>query len=610
MKKSICEKNCRISSVGKTITRTTKSIALFISGILLLATLTILSSHNTVNAAPFLSPAKIKISPTSGAAGTEIRVEGEFYAPFSTITITFDGDSVSTSPETISVKSDGKFSAKFIVPDIDAAESIRVRASDNSVFRNSASANFVLTGGSGSSSGEPISDAAPRSQSISMDEDASRLVVLKASHEDENVHYSIVDNPLHGSLSDFDSEKGTVTYSPYTDYSGTDRFTFSVEDSDFIGTVSITIREINDKPIARNAEVTTLEESALQITLSGSDVDDDTVTFSIVGVPTHGWLSGTAPNVAYLPDKDYDGYDSFRFRTSDGEATSDIATVAIRINAVNDPPVVDAQTSLSTRGNDRIRITLMATDIDSESLDFTIVLRPEHGTLSRPLTTAPHVAMSEYMPNPNYSGPDSFTFTANDGSQVNGISNTGRVTIMVSGSAQSGVDTGTPELPPASPDGEVNQGISSENGDLDASTGGTVNDANISAGNLPDIIPPTLLVPTRAIILDASTMIGSTVNYETSANDNVDGVILPHCYPRSGLLFPVGESIVKCTVTDKAGNTSERSFAVVVHPFEFDSNHLIQLSIAIIIGIGVTGVLMIIRRYRQNSIDNIMEQQN
>jgi len=122
--------------------------------------------------------------------------------------------------------------------------------------------------------------------------------------------------------------------------------------------------------------------------------------------------------------------------------------------------------------------------------------------------------------------------------------------------------------------------------------------------NLLDTIPPNLLVPSRQIILDASTFIGATVNYESSANDNVDGIVIPKCYPRSGLMFPIGESVVKCTAIDRQGNTAERAFNVIVQPFKFDESSL-RSSITILIASvgGVAAAVMLIRKRRHSSLD-------
>ena len=59
-----------------------------------------------------------------------------------------------------------------------------------------------------------------------------------------------------------------------------------------MATVSITVAPVNDAPTAADQAVTTPEDTAVTITLTGSDVDGDALTFTIVTPPLHGALSG------------------------------------------------------------------------------------------------------------------------------------------------------------------------------------------------------------------------------------------------------------------------------------------------------------------------------
>ena len=124
--------------------------------------------------------------------------------------------------------------------------------------------------------------------------------------------------------------------------------------------------------------------------------------------PSHGTLSGTAPNVTYTPLPNYNGPDSFSFTVNDGTLTSAPATVSITVTPVNDPPTALAQ-SVSTPEDTAKAITLAGSDPDGGALTFAIGAAPAHGTLSG---TANNVT---YTPAPDYNGPDSFTFTVNDG---------------------------------------------------------------------------------------------------------------------------------------------------------------------------------------------------
>ena len=58
-------------------------------------------------------------------------------------------------------------------------------------------------------------------------------------------------------------------------------------DSD-VATVSITVTPLGDSPIADNQSVTTTEDVAKAIVLTGSDPDGNPVTYTIVSAPSHG----------------------------------------------------------------------------------------------------------------------------------------------------------------------------------------------------------------------------------------------------------------------------------------------------------------------------------
>ena len=96
---------------------------------------------------------------------------------------------------------------------------------------------------------------------------------------------------------------------------------------------------INDAPVADNQSVSTNEDTDKGITLTATDAENDPLTFSVVDTPSHGTLSGTGANLTYHPAANYNGSDSFTYKANDGSADSNVATVSITVNAVNDAPV-------------------------------------------------------------------------------------------------------------------------------------------------------------------------------------------------------------------------------------------------------------------------------
>jgi MYXO-CTERM domain-containing protein len=173
-------------------------------------------------------------------------------------------------------------------------------------------------------------------------------------------------------------------------------------------TVSITVAAVDDAPTASAQSVGTAEDTPVAVTLSGSDVDGDALTYEVVGAPSRGTLSGTAPALAYLPAADFSGEDAFSFRVSDGTTVSAPAAVTVTVAAVNDLPVASGQ-SVETDEGVALAVTVTASDVDGDPLSYRVVSGPSHGTLAG---TAPALT---YAPGAGYSGDDEFGFVASDG---------------------------------------------------------------------------------------------------------------------------------------------------------------------------------------------------
>lgn len=246
---------------------------------------------------------------------------------------------------------------------------------------------------------------------VALDEDASLDINVKANDSDpDGDPMAIVSftQPSHGRT--LRSNIG-ILYIPDANYHGPDSFTYQISDRTVTGntaTVSITVKPVNDAPTADAQSVTTDEDAAVAVVLSGGDIDGDAVTFTVVNGPAHGSLTGSAPNLTYTPAANYSGEDSLTFRTSDGQANSGTATVSITVRPINDPPQVGDQTA-STREDVQLKLDLSAFDPDGDPLTWEIVTEPSHGLLSG---TPPSVT---YTPAANYHGADSLQYRVSDG---------------------------------------------------------------------------------------------------------------------------------------------------------------------------------------------------
>ncbi|HVS66481.1 MAG TPA: IPTL-CTERM sorting domain-containing protein [Thermoanaerobaculia bacterium] len=194
----------------------------------------------------------------------------------------------------------------------------------------------------------PVADP----QSVTTDEDVPIAITLTGSDpESDPVTFSIVpgSGPSNGTLS---GAPPNLTYTPDPDFNGPDSFEFQVEDPSGgtdTATVSITVDPVQDPPTANAQSVTTGEDVPVVITLTGSDLDGDSLTFAIGTGPVNGSLSAITPidatssQVTYTPNGNFNGADSFTFTANDGTVSSAAATVSITVNAVNDPPTANSQ---------------------------------------------------------------------------------------------------------------------------------------------------------------------------------------------------------------------------------------------------------------------------
>lgn len=245
--------------------------------------------------------------------------------------------------------------------------------------------------------------------SISTDEDESAEITLQGTDPDgDSITYTVHREPTKGNLS---GKAPNLSYTPDSNFNGEDSFTYSVSDGDLESDtveVTITVRSVNDAPVAEPQTITGKEDAVLSITLSARDVDEDSLDYEIQDHPKNGTLSGSGANWDYLPDSNFNGSDSFTFTVDDGTSESDIATVSIDLAAVNDPPVAEPQ-EVTVEEDVATLIMLVATDVDADPLNYTIQTDPENGSLNG--------SGNEwiYHPDDDFNGSDSFSFSVDDG---------------------------------------------------------------------------------------------------------------------------------------------------------------------------------------------------
>ncbi|MEM3119124.1 MAG: tandem-95 repeat protein, partial [Nitrososphaerales archaeon] len=222
------------------------------------------------------------------------------------------------------------------------------------------------------------------------------------------------------------------TYTPNPDYNGADSFTFKANDGSLdsnVATVSITVSAVNDAPVANDDVVETNQNTPVTISVlaNDSDVDLDVLTVTSVTEPANGSaINNGDGTITYTPDTSFTGIDSFDYTISDGAETA-VATVTVVVTPVNANPVANND-SVSTNEDtvlDNIAVLANDTDADGDTLNITSFTQPTNGTVE-----AGTLANTlRYIPNANFNGVDTFTYTVSDG---NGGTDTATVSVTVS----------------------------------------------------------------------------------------------------------------------------------------------------------------------------------
>ena len=293
-------------------------------------------------------------------------------------------------------------------------DSFTYTASDGAAASNVATVTMTVT--SVNDAPVAVNDSATTAENT-----AVTIAVLSNDTDADGGTLSVasVTTPAHGTAAI--NAGGTITYSPAANYSGGDSFSYTISDGQggsATATVSVTVTNVNNAPVAVNDSATTLEDEAVTIAVLANDTDADGGTLNAVlvsGPATARWSLNPDGSFRYTPAANFNGADSFRYKASDGAADSNVATVTVVIEAVNDEPVA-GNNSYSTNEDQVLNVAAPGvlgndTDIDGGPLRAVLVSGPSHGTV-----TLNANGSFSYMPAANFSGADSFSYKANDGS--------------------------------------------------------------------------------------------------------------------------------------------------------------------------------------------------
>lgn len=256
------------------------------------------------------------------------------------------------------------------------------------------------------------------------DAGAQASMLMGEDIDGDPISFIVTEQPANGTVSSIAAD-GSFTYTPNANYNGSDRIGFKVtdgiEESDN-AYVTVTVANVNDKPLAKSLLYTTEEDT--QLGSSGSEVyldvlsniDNLPLEYAIVSQPAPGALElydASKGAFRYTPALNFNGSVSFVFAVKAvGSTETSEATAMINVTPVNDKPTA-GNFAVTAKENTAKQIIFADYISDVESADsalsISILTQPAKGTLS--------VAngIYTYTPNADYVGSDSFSYSVSDG---------------------------------------------------------------------------------------------------------------------------------------------------------------------------------------------------
>jgi VCBS repeat-containing protein len=178
------------------------------------------------------------------------------------------------------------------------------------------------------------------------------------------------------------NEDGSFIYAPAAGFTGTESFTYQIRDLGGLtdtGRITFTVVP-NAAPVATADgysldEDTTLAIAAPGVLANDSDANGDALSAILVNDVTHGTLTLNGDgSFSYMPDANYNGADSFTYKTNDGLVDSNTVTVDLTVNPVADPAQIvgDFSGAVTEDGTLVANGSVSISDVDGDlsSTDF------------------------------------------------------------------------------------------------------------------------------------------------------------------------------------------------------------------------------------------------
>ena len=177
---------------------------------------------------------------------------------------------------------------------------------------------------------------------VEVNED-SQIVIsdIASDNENDKIEYSIIELSSNGELI-LSDDKLSISYLPNSNYFGNDQFSLRATDihGNYVEqSFTVQVKAVDDTPTTSDSSESIDFDSMYTGILIATDVDGDTLTFSVVNDVQNGVLElASDGSYTYQPNTSFSGTDSFDYQVTDLGGNSAQATITI--NVQEKPPVI------------------------------------------------------------------------------------------------------------------------------------------------------------------------------------------------------------------------------------------------------------------------------
>ena len=245
----------------------------------------------------------------------------------------------------------------------------------------------------------------------------------------DRLNYTATGLPLGATL---DAKTGVFKWKPVAGQAGIYAIEFTTTDGNKTSSerINLTVNHTNHSPILTALPLQHgLENDTLKFSLAGSDVDRDTLVYTILGVaynplplplsplplslpipiPTGAYLGQTTGRFAWTPDYNQSGEYTFKFAVIDAYGDRDTKDVKVLIDNVNRQPTLSISNHATTLGTE-LKFNVTGNDLDlGTKLVYSGEDLPPGATLNG------DTGEFKWNPNPGQLGDYTVKFTVSDG---------------------------------------------------------------------------------------------------------------------------------------------------------------------------------------------------